>query len=81
MDKASIIGDAVLYVQELQMQAKKLKAEIADLESLLNRPNNCPGGSFQNAKKMNIIPNPLVIKKILQVLDLSLDKTINKLVQ
>ncbi|KAH6818879.1 FER-like regulator of iron uptake [Perilla frutescens var. frutescens] len=28
MDKASIVGDAVLYVQDLQMQAKKLRAEI-----------------------------------------------------
>lgn len=32
MDKASIVGDAVLYVQDLQMQAKKLRAEIAGLE-------------------------------------------------
>ncbi|XP_010557357.1 PREDICTED: transcription factor FER-LIKE IRON DEFICIENCY-INDUCED TRANSCRIPTION FACTOR-like [Tarenaya hassleriana] len=36
MDKASIVGDAVLYVQELQSQAKKLKAEIAGLEASLN---------------------------------------------
>ncbi|XVF69026.1 hypothetical protein PTKIN_Ptkin11bG0048100 [Pterospermum kingtungense] len=35
MDKASIIGDAVLYVQDLQLQAKKLKAEIAGLEASL----------------------------------------------
>ncbi|GLT81729.1 hypothetical protein SLE2022_001640 [Rubroshorea leprosula] len=35
MDKASIIGDAVLYVQDLQMQARKLKAEIAGLEASL----------------------------------------------
>ncbi|GMJ10774.1 FER-like regulator of iron uptake, FER-LIKE IRON DEFICIENCY INDUCED TRANSCRIPTION FACTOR [Hibiscus trionum] len=33
MDKASIIGDAVLYVQDLQMKARKLEAEIADLEA------------------------------------------------
>ncbi|KAK3443875.1 hypothetical protein EUGRSUZ_B03931 [Eucalyptus grandis] len=33
MDKASIVGDAVLYMQELQTQAKKLKAEIASLEA------------------------------------------------
>ncbi|KAL3530499.1 hypothetical protein ACH5RR_009821 [Cinchona calisaya] len=67
MDKASIIGDAVLYVQGLQMQAKKLKAEISSLESSFNRPNNYPGGSFQNAKKMNITTNPPVIKNILQM--------------
>ncbi|KAK8582250.1 hypothetical protein V6N12_072440 [Hibiscus sabdariffa] len=35
MDKASIIGDGVLCVQDLQMQAKKLKAEIAGLEATL----------------------------------------------
>ncbi|XP_052200638.1 transcription factor FER-LIKE IRON DEFICIENCY-INDUCED TRANSCRIPTION FACTOR-like [Diospyros lotus] len=35
MDKASIVGDAVLHVQELQMQANKLRAEIAELESSL----------------------------------------------
>ncbi|XP_010521720.1 PREDICTED: transcription factor FER-LIKE IRON DEFICIENCY-INDUCED TRANSCRIPTION FACTOR [Tarenaya hassleriana] len=36
MDKASIVGDAALYVQELQSQAKKLKSEIAGLEASLN---------------------------------------------
>lgn len=35
MDKASIVGDALLYVQDMQMQAKKLKAEIAELEASL----------------------------------------------
>ncbi|KAL4284920.1 hypothetical protein GQ457_16G016060 [Hibiscus cannabinus] len=33
MDKASIIGDVVLYVQDLQMKAKKLKGEIVGLEA------------------------------------------------
>ncbi|KAI3906325.1 hypothetical protein MKW92_015134 [Papaver armeniacum] len=33
MDKASIVGDAVSYVQDLQNQAKKLQTEIAELES------------------------------------------------
>ncbi|KAK8673552.1 hypothetical protein V6N13_111881 [Hibiscus sabdariffa] len=31
--KASIIGDAILYVQDLQMKAKKLEGEIAGLEA------------------------------------------------
>ena len=35
MDKASIVGDAVRYVKELQMQAKKLKEEIGSLEASL----------------------------------------------
>ncbi|XP_042496674.1 transcription factor FER-LIKE IRON DEFICIENCY-INDUCED TRANSCRIPTION FACTOR-like [Macadamia integrifolia] len=32
MDKASMIGDAILYVQDLQMQIKKLITEVAGLE-------------------------------------------------
>ncbi|KAG6432799.1 hypothetical protein SASPL_104386 [Salvia splendens] len=37
MDKASIVGDAVLYVQELQKQAKKLRSEIASFDSSSTR--------------------------------------------
>ena len=55
MDKASIVGDAVLYVQQLQMQAKKLKAEIAGLESSMvlggERYNN---GLVENPKKIQV---------------------------
>ncbi|ONK55224.1 uncharacterized protein A4U43_UnF6190 [Asparagus officinalis] len=36
MDKASIIGDSVVYVQSLQDQAKKLTSEISALESSLS---------------------------------------------
>lgn len=36
MDKASIVGDAVSYVQDMKKQANKLKSEIASLESSLN---------------------------------------------
>ncbi|XP_057527150.1 transcription factor FER-LIKE IRON DEFICIENCY-INDUCED TRANSCRIPTION FACTOR [Amaranthus tricolor] len=43
MDKASIVGDAVLYVQDLQMQAKKLKSQIEGLESSLNAAERCQG--------------------------------------
>ncbi|KAI3997157.1 hypothetical protein MKX01_009001 [Papaver californicum] len=35
MDKASIIGDAVSYVQDLQKEEKRLKTEIAELEPML----------------------------------------------
>ncbi|GLT58662.1 hypothetical protein SLA2020_315330 [Shorea laevis] len=41
MDKASIIGDAVLYVQGLQVKAKMLKAEIAGLEATLASSEIC----------------------------------------
>ncbi|CAK9187246.1 unnamed protein product [Ilex paraguariensis] len=48
MDKASIIGDAILYVQELQIQAKKLKAEIVTLESSVNGVDQYQGSSYAN---------------------------------
>lgn len=67
MDKASIVGDAALYVQELQMQAKKLRAEIASLESSLTGVDKQQGGLYDNTNKIqskNIHPTS---KKILQV--------------
>ncbi|OMO84383.1 Cation/H+ exchanger [Corchorus capsularis] len=64
MDKASIIGDAVLYVQDLQMQAKKLKAEISGLEASL-------AGSERYQESMNnpakIRVNHPICKKIFQL--------------
>ncbi|KAJ8557645.1 hypothetical protein K7X08_003270 [Anisodus acutangulus] len=64
MDKASIIGDAILYVQGLQTKAKKLKVEIADFESSLNGMNNKQSGLFQNAKEMNFSSYYPPIKRI-----------------
>ncbi|KAI3846124.1 hypothetical protein MKW98_015493 [Papaver atlanticum] len=49
MDKASIIGDAVSYVQDLQKEAKRLKTEIAELEpTLMNKIE----------KSKNLVENP-----------------------
>ncbi|CAA3022965.1 transcription factor FER-LIKE IRON DEFICIENCY-INDUCED TRANSCRIPTION FACTOR [Olea europaea subsp. europaea] len=67
MDKASIVGDAVVYLQELQMQAKKLKAEVASLESSLTRGDKCQGGNIQATSKMNATNFYPVIKKILKM--------------
>ncbi|RVW54206.1 Transcription factor FER-like IRON DEFICIENCY-INDUCED TRANSCRIPTION FACTOR [Vitis vinifera] len=54
MDKASIVGDAVLYVQQLQMQAKKLKAEIAGLESSLVLGAERYNGLVEIPKKIQV---------------------------
>ncbi|XP_051113585.1 transcription factor FER-LIKE IRON DEFICIENCY-INDUCED TRANSCRIPTION FACTOR-like [Andrographis paniculata] len=40
MDKASIVGDAVSYVRDLQMQAKNLTAEIAGLKTSLSQSSS-----------------------------------------
>ncbi|KAK2988544.1 hypothetical protein RJ640_022495 [Escallonia rubra] len=70
MDKASIVGDAALYVQELQMQAKKLRGEIAALESTLtDGADSCQGSSFKNNAKKIRVKNlqPTILKKIVQL--------------
>lgn len=73
MDKASIVGDAVLYVQELQSQAKKLKSDIAGLEASLNTTGGYqePALDAQKTQTFRGI-NPLVSKKIIQVVILFL---------
>ncbi|PPS05306.1 hypothetical protein GOBAR_AA15370 [Gossypium barbadense] len=65
MDKKSIIGDAVLYVQDLQMQAKKLKAEITGLEALMAGYQE---ESINNPVKIRVARNNHPIcKKILKL--------------
>ncbi|KAL9416319.1 hypothetical protein AB3S75_039502 [Citrus x aurantiifolia] len=68
MDKASIVGDAVLYVQDLQMKAKKLKTEIADLEASLTGAERQDQESTGNTKKTRVRSkkNP-TCKKIMQM--------------
>ncbi|KAF8039497.1 hypothetical protein BT93_B1885 [Corymbia citriodora subsp. variegata] len=69
MDKASIVGDAVLYMQELQTQAKKLKAEIASLEaSWAGTGLKTYQAQNETAKRIQAAnSNPPVCKKILQM--------------
>ncbi|GMI81711.1 FER-like regulator of iron uptake, FER-LIKE IRON DEFICIENCY INDUCED TRANSCRIPTION FACTOR [Hibiscus trionum] len=69
MDKASIIGDAVLYVQDLQMQAKKLKAEIAGLEATLAGSDRYYQESVDNPVKIPVARNNShpICKKIMQI--------------
>ncbi|KAF3582989.1 hypothetical protein DY000_02030409 [Brassica cretica] len=68
MDKASIVGDAVAYVQELQSQAKKLKADIAGLEASLTSTGGYqkPAPVAQKSHTFRCI-NPPVSKKINQM--------------
>lgn len=67
MDKASIIGDAVSYMHELQSQAKKLKAEVAGLEASL-AVSKTQHGSIDNPKKIQFTNNNgSICKKIVQI--------------
>ncbi|GAB2233674.1 hypothetical protein Droror1_Dr00002902 [Drosera rotundifolia] len=66
MDKASIVADAVLYVQEMQMQAKKLRDEIANLESPAAAGHMCLAQVHQNFMKYpvgfrSVLPPPRLI--------------------
>ncbi|CAI9104965.1 OLC1v1003770C1 [Oldenlandia corymbosa var. corymbosa] len=72
MDKASIIGDAIRYVQDLQMKSNKLKAEVASLESSLNQThqNHLQEISSQESRTTSSttsINPPPAIKKIFQM--------------
>ncbi|KAF5931038.1 hypothetical protein HYC85_031911 [Camellia sinensis] len=68
MDKASIVGDAVEYLQELQMQARKLRAEIAGLESSLTEGDRHRKGIVENRKNIQFIsPNHTICKHIMQM--------------
>ncbi|XP_057484655.1 transcription factor FER-LIKE IRON DEFICIENCY-INDUCED TRANSCRIPTION FACTOR [Actinidia eriantha] len=70
MDKASIVGDAVLYVQDLQMQAKKLKSEIAGLESSLVGGGRNQQGTVENRKNTQFTPTHLPIFKTIMQMDI-----------
>ncbi|KAK9153869.1 hypothetical protein Sjap_001349 [Stephania japonica] len=69
MDKASIIGDAVLYVQQLQVQARNLKAEIAGLESSLKRGAARFQGGGENPKKLHVLDNNYPICRKIEQMD------------
>ncbi|KAE9585782.1 hypothetical protein Lal_00010104 [Lupinus albus] len=67
MDKASIIGDAVQYVNDLQAQAKKLKVEVTGLETSLLVSENYQG-SIKKPLKFHAPHNMHPIsKKIMQI--------------
>ncbi|KAG6508110.1 transcription factor BHLH156-like [Zingiber officinale] len=70
MDKASIISDAVMYVKDLQSQAKKLEEEISMLQSSFSKLEN-PSLQNQTSKRSNTIPKSTTVSivgnKIIQV--------------
>jgi uncharacterized protein YlxW (UPF0749 family) len=72
MDKASIVGDAVLYVQDLQKQATKLKTEISGLEaSLEGSEGNHVSTQNPTKNKLGAYNYHLIPKGIIQVRFLS----------
>ncbi|KAK2643466.1 hypothetical protein Ddye_025229 [Dipteronia dyeriana] len=72
MDKASIVGDAVLYVQELQRQTKKLKTEICGLEASLASSERYQE-SIESKRRNNQVFSPIgnrpICKKIIMQMD------------
>lgn len=68
MDKASIIGDAVSYVHDLQAQAKKLKAEVSGLEASLLVSENYQGSINNPMNNVQVNHNShQIFKRIMQV--------------
>ncbi|KAJ0502880.1 putative transcription factor bHLH family [Helianthus annuus] len=63
MDKASIVGDAARYIQDLQTQSRKLRAEIATIEATKTLKTS----SSQNSKMVHAscqIPTLKMISKL-----------------
>ncbi|GLU18870.1 hypothetical protein SLE2022_351470 [Rubroshorea leprosula] len=69
MDKASIIGDAVLYVQDLQVKANMLKADIAGLEAILASSEICQE-SMDNPKNIQFTMNRQPVCKKIEQMDI-----------
>ncbi|XP_076899356.1 transcription factor FER-LIKE IRON DEFICIENCY-INDUCED TRANSCRIPTION FACTOR-like [Bidens hawaiensis] len=64
MDKASIVGDAARYIQDLQTQARDLRSEIATIEAAKN-----PKISSQDSKTHHVL-NSIPLTKNISKLDM-----------
>ena len=62
MDKASIVGDAARYIQDLQTQARNLRSEIATLEATKNQKM-----SSYNSNQTHVSNSLPLFKKISKV--------------
>nr|WCO08300.1 hypothetical protein [Suaeda aralocaspica] len=65
MDKASIVGDAVLYVQDMQMQSKTLKSQIEELESSLKAAERSQGFGDSPTNNNSSLSHYLPVCKII----------------
>ncbi|XP_057456069.1 transcription factor FER-LIKE IRON DEFICIENCY-INDUCED TRANSCRIPTION FACTOR-like [Lotus japonicus] len=75
MDKASIIGDAVSYVYDLQAQAKKLKTEVAGLEASLLVSQNYQATIESPMKVQSTDHSSSICKRITQMDIFQVDET------
>ncbi|KAI4383777.1 hypothetical protein MLD38_009577 [Melastoma candidum] len=57
MDKVSIVGDAVFYVEELQFQVRRLKDDIERLESTFRGAKRSSGSVIQGKPKRVRVPS------------------------
>lgn len=60
MDKASIIKDAIDYIQELHEQERRIQTEIMELETGKLKRNNNPG--FDYEQDLPVLLRPKKIK-------------------
>lgn len=63
MDKASIIKDAIDYIQELHDQERKIKREITELELELESGNQKKTPKWDRAEEKENMTHSKVIKK------------------